>query len=524
MHHGYLNLPHTILVVLRSLRIRKIGVRIKSDLTRLYNDCNFRANNGDEPFVGALELGALAKQRDIIDHSTVSLQDLTALVLRQHLPKDTSIRISTAWDNPELTSEQVNYAASDVFASWSIFEAITQSTVDTTVTHKTVAGTRVKLLARDGSLTVVAHGTIAPDRPPKFNGINVTQTRVIVNITSIIHGGYLVRGNLLGSRSDTSLSSLGTCPFQLLCYVKDLRIWSHSQPSPDLPNQSAPLPASPFIPSQTPYDSASGESTHLDSSSPECSTSDCLHDDIDSESGQALEDSEMDASSARSGTDIVDQVQASSFSYQDDAIRSRVLGDIWHLMDQFKVSIHHGMRRPFSRALRDALFLPDPADKAAVEDVLRKRDVSWNTMVLSKSDWVWRRVRRFVPKPQVLFERVSEVLQTYGPIKDATTGQPLFNDAAWERARTVLENIRLGYYSDPPGIRLYSATGMDKDGLTIYRCVRGTNNVEGGVHQNIAKRFGSYNASPRFAVNLLREYRTYHNLKVSPNVLNTTER
>jgi len=72
----------------------------------------------------------------------------------------------------------------------------------------------------------------------------------------------------------------------------------------------------------------------------------------------------------------------------------------------------------------------------------------------------------------------------------------------------------MGYYSDPPGIKLYTIQCQDKDGLNIYRCARGTNNVEGGVHQNIIKRFGSYNASPRFAVNLLRDYCLCHNLRV----------
>jgi len=118
---------------------------------------------------------------------------------------------------------------------------------------------------------------------------------------------------------------------------------------------------------------------------------------------------------------------------------------------------------------------------------------SSSRMVLYNSEWVWQRVKRFIPPPEILAPRVLEVIQKYGPLQDAVTGQSLFNKASWEAARTVLENVRQGY---------------------LYRCARGTNNVEGGVHRNIIKRFGSYNASAQFSTNLLRDYNLCRNLKV----------
>lgn len=163
----------------------------------------------------------------------------------------------------------------------------------------------------------------------------------------------------------------------------------------------------------------------------------------------------------------------------------------------------------------DAIFLPDPADRAAVEAVLTTKKVTWDQMVLWKSDWIWRRVKRFVPRHDILHQRLSAVFQAYGPLKDATTGQPLFNDASWDKVQSILKNVQMGYYSDPPGLRLYTIQGKDKDGLTVYRCLRGTNNVEGGIHQNIAKQFGSFNVSPCLAVNLICDYCLSHNLRAS---------
>jgi hypothetical protein len=99
--------------------------------------------------------------------------------------------------------------------------------------------------------------------------------------------------------------------------------------------------------------------------------------------------------------------------------------------------------------------------------------------------WLFQCVRCFVPPPEELLPRVSRVIMTYGPLKDSITGQALFNDKAWEIADNALENIRRGYYSNPPNIPLYYTRRRDKYGLLRYKCRRGTNSIEGGVHQNI---------------------------------------
>jgi len=134
--------------------------------------------------------------------------------------------------------------------------------------------------------------------------------------------------------------------------------------------------------------------------------------------------------------------------------------------------------------------------------------------VLSNPKWILARVRRHVPPPEILLPRIAEVIETYGPLKDATTGQPLFNSRAWEVARNLLENVHLGYYSDPIGVELYYNIGRDKNGLALYRCCRGTNSIEGGVHQNLIRRYTSFNTSPRHAINVLLDYAVRHNMVV----------
>jgi len=195
-------------------------------------------------------------------------------------------------------------------------------------------------------------------------------------------------------------------------------------------------------------------------------------------------------------------------------VRSRVLGDIWHLFHQFPISLHHGLRRPFARALSAAIFFTDPGDKSAVESFLQKSNTSYEAKLVAKPKWVLARVRRYVPPPEILLSRVAAVIKTFGPLKDSTTGQPLFNDKAWEVTKNILEHIRGGYYSDPPGVSLYYEVGKDKNNLTLYRCCRGTNDLEGGVHQNLIRRFTSFNVSARQAVNMILDYAICHNMQV----------
>lgn len=104
---------------------------------------------------------------------------------------------------------------------------------------------------------------------------------------------------------------------------------------------------------------------------------------------------------------------------------------------------------------------------------------------------------------------------SFGPLRDSKTGRSLFDKLVWKQALSVLKTVQLGHASDPPGIQLYFKTGSkDRYGLTLYRCIRGTNSLEGGVHQNLIRKFGSFGAGPELANAMLTEYRLRHNMDV----------
>lgn len=196
---------------------------------------------------------------------------------------------------------------------------------------------------------------------------------------------------------------------------------------------------------------------------------------------------------------------------------TRVIQDIWHLMDRIPVPRRHGALRLFAKMFRDALFVVDEGDKARVAIVLEKQGSTWDKAINSKPRWIWKRVRRYVPQPQILRPLVEKIFTLFGPMICAKSKKPLFSDDAHQKAKNVLQDISQGFVSDPVDIPLYYKVKKDQNGLMKFRCIRGTNLLEGGLHQKLIAKFSSYQASVPFASSLMREYVLRHNLNVSRN-------
>ena len=66
-----------------------------------------------------------------------------------------------------------------------------------------------------------------------------------------------------------------------------------------------------------------------------------------------------------------------------------------------------------------------------------------------------------------------------------------FQCFSMEKCKKPLNTGQMGYLSDPPGIPLYYTVGVDHEvgGLPVWRCCRGTNFVEGGVHHTFVTAF-----------------------------------
>ena len=202
---------------------------------------------------------------------------------------------------------------------------------------------------------------------------------------------------------------------------------------------------------------------------------------------------------------------------------SCVLGDGFHYMDRPKVPMHHDCKKAYFVALRNAWFIFDSTKLGEVKAVLRqkgKSDEEIEAMMFYNFAYFRERVPRVVPPPSVHYPRVRAVFELFGPLCDAETGKPLFNEAAWKKAKGVLSEILAGNAADgsfsfyTQKLNSRGQPAVDADGLALFLCNRGTNDVE-NVHKQLVTTWGTWCVGIELTDCLLREWRHRFNQRVS---------
>lgn len=193
---------------------------------------------------------------------------------------------------------------------------------------------------------------------------------------------------------------------------------------------------------------------------------------------------------------------------------SRVLNDVFHTMMNLAPSRSHSMAGIYQAKLRDAFFVVDCDDKAAVTEVLLQLGIeTFEAGVLLRPKWIWSRVRRWVPPAAILLQRVKEVLDKFRDIQCPVSKAPMFTSSTLRSEPEIVELIRRGYLSDPPLADLFLVDRHDAHGLPVYRCLRGTNAVE-GFHADLIKKLSAFNADAELLDVYLAFKRNQHNFQV----------
>ncbi|KAG6888414.1 hypothetical protein C0992_008530 [Termitomyces sp. T32_za158] len=205
---------------------------------------------------------------------------------------------------------------------------------------------------------------------------------------------------------------------------------------------------------------------------------------------------------------LINSPQTSNENYQ------RIKKDLFHSFQMVPTSLNHGAQPLYLRALRDHMMRWDPDIRNVVDETCRHVfNLTFDQMLIRHPRWIAERTPRHVPQPSILVPAIQFVFKTFGNAIDATTKQPLFSQLAWKKAEAVIELARQGYLSDIEGVPMYERAQMDKYGLQKWICLRGTNNVEGGPHGDIYRKFAALNAGPRLTVNCLQDHRSWYNLQ-----------
>jgi hypothetical protein len=159
--------------------------------------------------------------------------------------------------------------------------------------------------------------------------------------------------------------------------------------------------------------------------------------------------------------------------------------------------------QPSLWAMHDHLMRWDPIVHATVDETCCKVfNLTFDQMLLRNPRFIAEQTPRHVPAPSILVPALHLVFDTFGDALDVKTKLPLFNAEACHKADAVLELARQGYLSDIDGVSLYERAGIDKYGLQKWKCLRGTNNVEGGPYGDIYRKFGALHGTSQLTNNI----------------------
>ncbi|KAL9536874.1 hypothetical protein MBANPS3_012294 [Mucor bainieri] len=494
------SLPKSLVELLENRQIKKVGRSVGGDLKRI-------AKGYDVKCKGELELGAFCSARKCIPSGTISLSEISSIVLGARISKDE--RLST-WDCERLSDEQVKYAAVDAWAGLAIYDAVKSIPVfgkRLCVGDSYLPGTFVALKPPRSKLAI-AYGEVAA------NETTVRQSPRKINVKILIlkvPGYVLPRDGNSDSTPAVALDSLGELPINVSLHKTHLVIEDRAKimgvstaaSNPSL-TSSLDLSGSTAATLSEPIEAAGTLSST-------CPAAQTAFQDL-----FASAQNTVDKNGFYYGFDLflslgtVESVESST-----TRLYSRVVKDIFHLMDMIKPYKKHGLYDEFTRKFSESLFTLDEEDVEKVTRALISKGESWESKLKYERSWVLKRVKRRVADPPTLIPILKALFLSLGPLKDSNSGRALFDKVAWKQAHSVLKIVQQGHASDPPGVQLYYKTGRtDSYGLPVYRCIRGTNSLEGGVHQNLIRKFGSFGAGPELANAMLTDYRLRHNLDV----------
>jgi hypothetical protein len=205
-------------------------------------------------------------------------------------------------------------------------------------------------------------------------------------------------------------------------------------------------------------------------------------------------------------------------------VYSPQLGDVFHAMNRPYVPINHEAKKGYFVALQNAFFVYNEEQMKHLVDRMKDSGVTDGEIERMKyfnSQIFISCVERQVPPPSILYWRVRAVFALYGSMIDGKTNKPLFTAKAWAKAKGILTEILLGYYSDPPGMCMYTkrmrrngTVHKNKYGIEMIECIRGTNRTE-AYHKNLIVTFRHWHTGIEMSDCLLSERRHRHNHRCS---------
>ncbi|KAJ7587518.1 hypothetical protein C8J56DRAFT_786255 [Mycena floridula] len=422
LHINSTSFPSHLAKFLANPRVIKAGRNVQTDLRYLEEDSGTK----DGPFVGGIDIADFAKEKGVVKSAKVGLAELCASVLKEKLEKPNDIRVGMEWGNEELSDAQQQYAALDAWISLRIYQQLVKLEAPSAVifpVNSPPVGLEV-FVFQDDRTTIIARGTISPHAMnPFIDNINITPTRTVVDVTEVY-----VPGAIITTHHHRNLADFGPPNFSIVCLKSRIKTYV-----PNFCPRHSPIDMTPLVAS-SPIPEAQDDTIQLDLHDEAPVSIDFSEVNVTEPTEVSLKDIGVDSTALQECNEIIERL--ASLPWPGET-RSRVLKDIFHVFQLIYIVKTHGLRVTFAQALREAIFIPDLEDKRRMVVYLARQSppMTWEECLRSKPGLIKKHCRHVVPLPEQLYPVVSAVFKLYGPLKDAATGLPLFNAAAWKSQR-----------------------------------------------------------------------------------------
>jgi hypothetical protein len=194
---------------------------------------------------------------------------------------------------------------------------------------------------------------------------------------------------------------------------------------------------------------------------------------------------------------------------------TRVYLDSFHWFQRLPVSPKHSFSKKFLVGLSDVLFMWDSVYQAKLDAYLKTFGSSFETKLKTNRRWILKRCPRVTRPRNELLELFDNFIQHWksAQYNDHATNMPLLSPELLKELSSGRVHIANGCLSDPIDLPMYIKIAR-VNGLDVFRCLRGTSDVEGGVHQKLIKSCGYWSSSPELIHYHLANYRIRHNVRV----------
>ncbi|KAF9528873.1 hypothetical protein CPB83DRAFT_894102 [Crepidotus variabilis] len=185
--HKFEMLPVSLMEMLTSSRVIKIGNQVNNDLSTLQRQ--FKELQQTKTFA-TVDLQAFCLQHGVIrPGDSAALQALLVKALGRYMDKKPHDYHN--WEGRTIPKLMLNGAALDAYAIRLIYEKAAAQPLVPLVEFNTQPGTAVSLLGRIGWFNeIVARGVITSPQPNKYDSIEVNtpdRNRLLVDITELVH-------------------------------------------------------------------------------------------------------------------------------------------------------------------------------------------------------------------------------------------------------------------------------------------------------------------------------------------------